>query len=89
MDISQTSIRRVDALMSKINIKNLLEKILEHLTDEFYVFVENEIQEVILEVVNDLDYWLGIIERDREAKSPQYDNEYILGDLKSKWRKKL
>ena len=45
--------------MSKINVKNLLEKILEHLTDEFYVFVENEIQEVILEFVKHIDKTIG------------------------------
>lgn len=50
--------------------------------------LEMTIADLKSEIVEDLNYWLAIIERDREAKRPQYDNEYIVGDLKSKWGNK-
>ena len=59
--------------------------------DELHLTITNlemTIADLKKDFVNDLDYWLNIIERDRTNKMPQYDNEYILGDLKSKWRAK-
>lgn len=76
--------------MSKINVKNLLEKILEHLTDEFYVFVENEIQEVILEFVKHIERLIEKCENiDRNDVRRCYVDVYWLVKLKREYQEKL
>ena len=45
--------------MSKINVKNLLEKVIEHLAEEFYGFLEKDRHTLISKFVKHIDKIIG------------------------------